>query len=180
MYSHHYGVSLLRVLGQAVALLCLNCPIGVASMPPLKVLVPPAETTAPVVQTGWVTDAAEIIPDDIEQRLAAKLAEFEGRTRHQMVVVTLPTLDGRDVADVADELGNAWHVGQAGHDDGIVLLVAPNDRRVRISTAEGMRQELPDATWRQIIDEAMIPRFRADDLPGGIEAGMDAIIAHVG
>ena len=149
-------------------------------MPPLEVLAAPAEASAPVVRTGWVTDAAEIIPDDIEQRLAAKLAEFERRTRHQMVVVTLPTLNGRDVSDVADELGNTWHVGRAGHDDGIVLLVAPNDRRVRISTADGMRQLLPDATCQQIIDEALIPRFRADDLPGGIEAGTDAIIAHVG
>lgn len=170
-----------RAFGQAVALICLSCAVGGAGSPPTESSAPQPETIAPVLrQTGWVTDAAEIIPEDVEQRLAAKLAAFEHRTRHQMVVVTLPTLAGRDVANVADELGNAWHVGRAGHNDGLVLLVAPNDRRVRISTADGMQQLLPDETCQRIIDDTMSPRFRANDLPGGIEAGTDAIIAHLG
>lgn len=128
-------------------------------------------------QTGWVTDAADILPEEAEARLAAKLAELERRTRHQMVVVTLPTLGGRDVADVADALGNAWGVG---HGDGVVVLVAPNERRMRISTANGIRAVLPDETCQQIIDDTMPPRFRDGDFPGGIEAGTDALIAHLG
>jgi len=133
-----------------------------------------------IQQTGWVTDAADIIPDDVEQRLAAKLARLERRTLHQVVVVTLPTLADRDVADVANHLGNTWHVGRAGHNDGVVLLVAPNERRVRISTADGMRPLLPDEACLQVIEETMIPHFRKGDLSGGIEAGTDALIVHLG
>jgi len=174
-------VRLPRTLGRAVALLLLSCSVGGSSSPPIALPAPAAETVAlEVRQTGWVTDAADVIPDDVEARLAAKLAEFERRTLHQMVVVTLPTLAGHDVADVADHLGNTWGVGRAGHNDGIVMLVAPNDRRVRISTANGMTSLLPDEVCRRIIDEAMAPRFREGDLPGGIEAGADAVIAYLG
>ncbi|HEY6814083.1 MAG TPA: TPM domain-containing protein [Croceibacterium sp.] len=174
-------MSPLRILGRTVALLCLSCSISGSSAPPIWIPAPAEDAVAPAIErTGWVTDAADILPDEVEQRLTAKLAKFERRTLHQMVVVTVPTLAGRDVAGVANDLGNAWHIGRAGHDDGIVLLVAPNDRRVRISTADGIMELLPDEVCRRIIDETMVPYFREGDLAGGTEAGADAIIAHFG
>jgi uncharacterized protein len=174
-------VSVLRALGPAIALFCLSCAVGGASSPPIEPPVAITQAIVPAVQqTGWVTDAAGIIPDDAEQRLAARLAKLERRTGHQLVVITLSTLAGRDVADVADELGNAWHIGRGDHGHGVVILVAPNDRRVRISADNGMRRLLPDETCQRIIDETMAPSFRKNDLAGGIEAGADAIIAHLG
>lgn len=169
---------LLRTLTRLAAVLCLSCAVGSAGAPPSGVSAA-ADAVAPLLQpAGWVTDAAEILPDEVEARLTAKLAEFEHRTLHQMVVVTVPSLEGRDVADVANQLGNSWGVGRASHDDGIVILVAPDERRVRISTADGIMALLPDEACRQIIDEAMIPAFSAGDLAGGTEAGVDAVIAH--
>jgi uncharacterized protein len=174
-------VRLLRTLGPAGALFCLSHSAGGASGPTVEFSTPaPPIVELVVEQTGWVTDAADILTDEVEQRLAAKLDALERRTRHQVVIVTLPTLAGRDVAEVADHLGNTWHIGRVGYQDGAVVLIAPNERVMRISTADGMRQLLPDETCQQIIDETMIPRFRADDLPGGIEAGTDALIARLG
>ena len=171
----------MRTFGRAVAVLCLSCSVGGASSAPLASAASTAEPFLPEVrQTGWVTDAAGVIPAAVERRLAVKLAKFERRTLHELVVVTVPTLAGRDETEVANHLGNTWGVGRRGHDDGIVLLVAPNDRRVRISTADGIRQLLPDAVCQQVIDEDMVPHFRKGDLPAGIEAGTDALIAHLG
>lgn len=171
-------MSLLRTFGPAVALLILSCAVG-ASAPTVDLPAAEETTLLPVVwQTGWVTDAADILPDEVEQRLAARLADLDRRTRHQLVVVTVATLAGHDVADVADHLGRTWRVGRAG--DGVVLLVAPNERRLRISTADGIRDTLPDEACSAIIEQIMTPLFREGDFAGGIEAGVDALIARLG
>lgn len=176
--GHYRAMSLLRSFGQAVALLSLSCAVGAASSAPTVSLPAVEETALPVVwQTGWVTDAADLLPDEVEQRLAAKLAELDRQTQHQMVVVTLPTLAGHDVADVADHLGRTWRIGRAA--DGVVVLVAPNERKLRISTADGIRETLPYETCSEIIEQSMIPHFREGDFPGGIEAGADALIARL-
>jgi uncharacterized protein len=134
---------------------------------------------APLQQTGRITDAANAIPAALEGRLAAKLDELERKTLHDVVIVTVPTLADRDEAEVADQLGNNWAIGGTGRADGVVMLVAPKERRVRISTGDGIRGLLTDEVCRKIIDEVMLPRFREGDLPGGIEAGADSIIAQL-
>lgn len=125
---------------------------------------------------GRVTDAADILSARQEKLLAAKLARFERDTQHQMVIVTVPTLNGHDDANVARDFGNRWAIGRKEFDDGIVLLVAPNDRRVRIAVGLGLENVLTDELCGKILDDIVLPRFEDGDLFGGIYAGVDAII----
>ena len=180
MRGHHRQVRrLLRSLAHAAVVACLCCAVGAAGGPSAGSPEPAAAIpAAAVLQTGWVTDAAGILPDEVERRLATKLAGFARDTQHQLVVVTVPTLASLDVAEFTTALGNAWGVGRAGYDDGIVLLVAPNERRARIALGYGMERLLSDEECHRIMEDVMLPRFRADDLPGGIEAGAEALIAH--
>lgn len=96
-----------------------------------------------------------------------------------MVVVTVPTLGGADIATFTRDLANSWGIGRKGHDDGVVILVAPNERKVRIAVGYGLENVLTHDLCKQIIDEQMLPRFRQGDLPGGIESGANAVIARL-
>jgi uncharacterized protein len=125
---------------------------------------------------GRVTDAAEILDAAQEATLSTRLEQLERTTGHQMVVVTVPTLGGQDVAAFTRELGNAWGIGRAEENDGVVLLVAPHERKMRIAVGYGLERKLPDALCQQIIARLMLPRFRQADLPGGIDAGVKAVI----
>jgi uncharacterized protein len=126
--------------------------------------------------TGRVVDEAGIIPPDIEARLDAKLATLEGKTTDQFVVVTLSSLQGYEIADFGYQLGRQWAIGQAGKDNGLLLIVAPNEREVRFEVGYGLEGTLTDALTRVIIENAILPRFRADDMAGGIERGVDDAI----
>lgn len=111
--------------------------------------------------------------------MTAKLEKLEAATHHQMVVVTVASLNGRDIADYAKDLGNAWGIGRKGYDDGVMILVAPNEHQVRIAVGYGLEKQLTDILCQQIINVQMLPRFRDGNLPGGIEAGTDALIARL-
>ena len=138
-----------------------------------------AAATPAVPLAGRVTDAADILSAEQEARLAAKLGNLERATRHQMVVATVPTLGGRDVADFTRDLANSWGIGRKGYNDGVVLLVAPKERKVRIAVGYGLEKTLTHDVCQEIIDDLMLPRFRQGDVPGGIEAGTDALIARL-
>jgi uncharacterized protein len=125
---------------------------------------------------GRVTDAANILSREEESALTAKLQKLETATHHQMVVVTVPALGGRDIADYARELGNSWGIGRKGHDDGVLLVVAPHEHKVRIAVGYGLENRLTQELCDQIIRTEILPRFRRGDLPGGIEAGTEALI----
>jgi len=129
--------------------------------------------------TGRVVDGAEVIPDTVEARLTRKLEALERQSRRQFVIATVSSLQGRDIADYGYQLGRAWGIGDSKRNDGVLLLVAPNERKVRIETGYGLEGELPDALSFFIIDKEVLPRFRARDMPGGIEAGADAIIRQL-
>lgn len=140
----------------------------------LHQLSPPTE---PAIRlTGRVTDAASIIGTAQEAALSDQLEQFERATGHQMVVVTVETLEGRDVADFTRDLANAWGIGRQGHHDGVVVLVAPHERKVRIAVGYGLEQSLPDSVCQKIIDEQMLAPFRRGDFERGIEAGVSALI----
>jgi uncharacterized protein len=94
-----------------------------------------------------------------------------------MAVVTVRSLGGRDIADFTRDLANDWGVGRRCFNDGIMLLVAPKERRVRIAVGYGLQKTLTHALSKRIIDEQILPRFRRGDIPGGIEAGTHALIA---
>lgn len=129
--------------------------------------------------TGRVVDAANIIPDDQEAVLTAKLDALEKESSRQLVVATVPSLEGYDIADYGYRLGRAWAIGQKDENNGSILLVAPNDRKVRIEVGYGLEPILTDAFSSVIINTQIVPAFKVGDFSGGINAGTDAIIAQL-
>lgn len=130
--------------------------------------------------SGRVVDEADVLSVEAESRISDRLAELERRTGHQMVAVSVRSLAGRDIGDVARDLGNRWGVGRKAYDDGVILLVAPTERRVRIAVGRGLEGVLTDERCREIIDVRILPLFRKGDLEGGMEAGAEAIVASLG
>lgn len=129
--------------------------------------------------TGRVVDAANIIPDDQEARLVQKLEALEKQSRRQLVVTTIPDLQGYEISDYGYRLGRAWGIGQKDDDNGALLIVAPNQRKLRIEVGYGLEPVLTDGMSSLIIANEIVPRFKAGDMPGGIEAGTDAIIKQL-
>ncbi len=136
-----------------------------------------AQTFPPL--TGRVVDAANIIPDDQEAVLTAKLDALEKESSRQLVVATVPSLEGYDISDYGYRLGRAWGIGQKDQNNGSILLVAPNDRKVRIEVGYGLEPILTDAFSSVVINTQIVPSFKAGDFPGGISAGTDAIITQL-
>jgi uncharacterized protein len=129
--------------------------------------------------TGRVVDAANILPPEAEISIEAKLAALEASTTRQLVVATVPDLDGMDIADYGYQLGRAWGIGQSEEDNGALLIVAPNERRVRIEVGYGLEPVLTDALSSVIIQRHILPAFREGDMPRGVAAGVDAIIEQL-
>jgi len=126
--------------------------------------------------TGRVVDEADIIDAQTEAALTTKLADFEKKWSAQIVVAPVPSLDGEAIEPYANRLFRAWKLGQAGENNGILLLVAPNDRRMRIEVGYGLEGTLTDLHSKLIIENTMVPAFRAGDFSGGISAAVDDII----
>ncbi|CAA9484774.1 MAG: Beta-propeller domains of methanol dehydrogenase type [uncultured Sphingomonadaceae bacterium] len=135
---------------------------------------PAAAQTFPKL-TGRVVDAANIIPPADEAAISAKLEALETASTRQLVVATVSDLQGRDIGDYGYRLGRAWGIGQSQADNGVILLVAPNERQVRIEVGYGLEPILTDAVSSLIIRNQITPAFRRGDYPGGINAGVDAI-----
>ena len=127
--------------------------------------------------TGRVVDQADILPAEEERALSAMLEAHEQKTTNQVVVATLASLEGQAIEEYGVALGRAWGIGQAEKDNGVILLVAPNEREVRIEVGYGLEGELTDAISRMIIEASIFPRFRADDFPGGVRRGVEDIVA---
>lgn len=130
--------------------------------------------------TGRVVDAAAIVPGVIAARLAARSAALERRTGHQFVIVTVPNLGGLDIAAYGRVLGNHGGIGRKGYDDGVLLIVAPHERQVRIEVGCGLEEALTDAEAAQILRHDVLPRFRRGDMQGGIVAGAASILREIG
>ncbi len=127
--------------------------------------------------TGRVVDEAGLLSPEREQALSAKLEALENNTTDQVVVVTLASLNGYDIADYGYRLGRHWGIGQKGKDNGVLLIVAPNERKVRIEVGYGLEGVLTDAKSSRIIQNRILPAFKRGDFSGGIEAGVDAIVS---
>nr|7TBR_A Chain A, TPM_phosphatase domain-containing protein [Rhodothermus marinus SG0.5JP17-172] len=125
----------------------------------------------------WVTDLADLLTPAEERMLSRKLATYADTTSTQIVIVTLPTLNGVPAADYAVELGRRWGVGQKEYDNGVVILVAREEREVFIATGYGLEGAIPDALAGRIVRDIIVPRFRRGDFYGGLSAAVDAIIA---
>ena len=126
--------------------------------------------------TGHVVDAANVLPADEKARLEGKLAALETQSRRQLVVATVPDLQGNDIADYGYQLGRHWGLGDKTRNDGAILLIAPKERQMRIEVGYGLEGTLTDGLSALIIQQQIVPKFKAGDLPGGIEAGTDALI----
>ena len=129
--------------------------------------------------TGRVVDLANVLSPATEAALTEQLAAHEQRTSNQLVVATVPSLQGYDIERFAVELFRAWGLGQKDRNNGVLLLVAPNEREVRIEVGYGLEGTLTDALSADIIQNRILPRFRAGDIPGGIAGGVDAILAVI-
>ena len=141
---------------------------------------PVASQTALPALTGRVVDDADLLGPEQEARLAAQSAELEKATGHQLVVVTIPSLHGQDIATFGVDLGRRWGVGRKDVDDGVLLIVAPNERKARIEVGYGLEKALRDEEAGRILRDAILPAFRAGDMPKGIAAGVDGIISEIG
>ncbi len=126
--------------------------------------------------TGRVVDDANILDATTRAALTQKLADFEAKTTTQLVVVTLKSLQGTSIEDFGVQLGRQWQIGQKGKNNGVMLIVVPSERRVRIEVGYGLEGTITDAVSRLIIENAIVPRFRANDFPGGITRAVDDII----
>lgn len=134
-----------------------------------------AEPTYPKL-AGRVTDAAGVLAPDQEAALEARLKALEDGNGTQLVVATVPSLDGYEIEDYGVGLLRHWGIGQKDVNNGALLLVAPNERKVRIEVGYGLEGVLTDAVSATIIRGQIIPQFKAGDLPAGITAGADALI----
>lgn len=113
------------------------------------------------------------------QALEEKLAEFEKAKGTQIAVLMVPTTAPEDIAAYANRVANAWKIGRRGVGDGVLVLVAKDDRKVRIEVAKTLEGAVPDLAAKRIIDEAITPRFRQGDYAGGLSAAVDQLIARI-
>jgi uncharacterized protein len=138
-------------------------------------------STSAVAQTlpkpaGRVTDLADVIDAGTEAQIAARLDQLERQTSSEVAVVTVPSLEGVPVDDYAVRLFKEWGIGQAKQDNGVLVLVAPSEREMRIEVGYGLEGILPDGLAGQIIREQFIPRFRDNDYNGGIRDGVARVV----
>jgi uncharacterized protein len=129
--------------------------------------------------TGRVVDAANLLPPGDEAALTQKLEALERASTRQLVVVTVPDLQGYSVEDFGFRLGETWKIGNKEADNGAILLVAPNEKKVRIEVGDGLEPILTDALSSIIIRNRILPAFKAGNFPQGIHQGTDAIIEQL-
>lgn len=161
-----------HVLLIGLALLAVHV-LLVAAAPPARGqdvdVIPPSDRL--------VTDRADMLAPEEERRLEQKLRAYADTTSTQIVVVILPTLDGVPPADYAVALGRTWGVGQQGQDNGVVILVARDDREMFIATGYGLEGSIPDAIASRIYRGILQPAFREGRYYGGLDSATDALIA---
>ena len=129
--------------------------------------------------TGRIVDEARLLSPAKEAEIDAKLAALEADTSDQLVVVTLNSLDGFEIEDYGYRLGRHWGIGRGQKDNGVLLIVAPNERKARIEVGYGLEPILTDAFSSRVIQTLMLPAFRTGGYERGITEGVDALIAQM-
>jgi len=129
--------------------------------------------------TGQVVDSADLLTDAQEAALTQKLQALETSTHRQLVVATVPDLQGYPVEDYGYKLGRAWGIGEKGANNGAILLVAKAEHKIRIEVGYGLEPILTDAYSGEIIRNQITPAFKQGDFAGGINAGVDAIVQQL-
>jgi uncharacterized protein len=126
--------------------------------------------------TGRIVDAADVIPPATRAALEPKLEALETKSGIQLVVATVRSLDGQAIEPYANELFRHWKLGEATKNNGVLLLIAPRERKVRIEVGYGLEGTLTDALSKIVIANAIAPRFKVGDFGGGVERGVDDVI----
>lgn len=130
--------------------------------------------------TGHVNDFAKIFPGDMARDIELSLREYERNTSIEIFIATIASLEGLTVEDYSIGLATKWKVGKKGKDNGLLILVAPKERKMRIEIGYGLEGDLPDAKARRIRDRFFIPHFKTGDMAKGISEGVKAIINELG
>jgi uncharacterized protein len=152
-----------RAVFPALAWICLICACA-------------AQTLSFPALTGRVVDEAALLDAATRTALTGSLADLEQKTTDQLVVVTLKSLQGTSIEDYGYQLGRRWQIGQKDKNNGVLLIVAPNERKVRIEVGYGLEGTLTDAITKLIIENSILPRFKVADFSGGIKRGVEDII----
>ncbi len=160
----------IRAQAAIILIALVSCFAGVVQAQDLQAIPP---LTARVIDTSGTLDAAQT------QALDAKLAAFEKAKGAQIVILMVPTTLPEDITDYAQRVGDAWKIGRKDIGDGLLLVVAKNDRTVRIATTKALEGAIPDLAAKQIITNAITPRFRQGDFAGGLDAAADQIMARI-
>ena len=137
-----------------------------------------ADVAVPAL-TARVTDLTGTLSGETINRIEAKLANFEAKKGSQIAVLIVPSTAPEEIEQFGIRVEDAWKLGRKGVDDGAYLIVAKNDRRVRIEVGYGLEGALSDAVANRIVDETITPRFKQGDFDGGVEAGVDQMISVV-
>lgn len=129
--------------------------------------------------TARVIDTTGTLTADQQSVITQKLAALEAAKGTQLVVLVVSTTAPEDIASYANRVGNAWKIGRRDVGDGVLLIVAKDDRKLRIEVAKSLEGAVPDLSAKRVIDQAIAPRFKQGDFAGGIYAGVDQLIALI-
>ena len=164
-----------------VAALCISVGLGVGLFvaPAWAQATADGGVQAVPALTGHVIDRAQGLTADQAQALDAKLSQFEAHRGTQMVVLLVPSTQPEDIAAYAQRVGDTWKVGRKQVGDGLLVVVALQDRRVRIEVAKALEGAIPDLAASRVIEQAITPAFRRGDVAGGLNAGVDRLMALI-
>ena len=140
-------------------------------------LAPAFALQIPARPQGYVSDYAGVLSSEARARLEEKLRQFENETSNQIVVTIFPSLEGEVLEDFSIRLAEAWKIGQKGKDNGVILLIFKNEKKVRIEVGYGLEGAVPDALAKLIIQNEMVPQFRQGNFDGGVEKAAEALMA---
>jgi len=129
--------------------------------------------------SAHVTDTVGLLPADRRQALESQLVQLEKDKGAQLAVLIVSTTRPEPIESYSRRVAEAWRLGRKGVDDGVLFVVARDDRRMRVEVGYGLEGAVPDAIAKRIIAEVVAPRFKAGDFPGGIEAGVAALVARI-
>ena len=129
--------------------------------------------------SAHVTDTVGLLPEDRRQALESQLVQLEKDKGAQLAVLIVSTTRPEPIESYSLRVAEAWRLGRKGVDDGVLFIVARDDRRMRVEVGYGLEGAVPDAIAKRIVAEVVAPRFKAGDFPGGIEAGVAALVARI-
>jgi len=132
------------------------------------------------VNDGFVTDAADILSVDEEERIEEDLTNYQRTTSNEIAVLTIPSLSGAVITDVGVEVFRKWGIGSAENNNGLLLIISYADREIGLTTGYGLEGAIPDIVSKGIMDTDIVPHLREGEFGKGIEAGIDALKKHIG